>query len=136
MYLNILYINININILMYYNIYKYCATTRNENLRIFSGNISRVCRVPKTGFEKCQNSCRGIDQKRLQDSVGYNFIIVALIKVRYPLDDFMDDCHKVSRRHMRSGKFLIAASKNFAGRKIAVASSFRRTILFAEVFDQ
>ena len=37
---------------------------------------------------------------------------------------------------MRSGKSLIAASKNFAGRKVEMVSTFRLTILFAEFFGQ
>ena len=37
---------------------------------------------------------------------------------------------------MRSGKFLIAASKKFAGRKVEMVSTFRLTILFDEFFGQ
>ena len=37
---------------------------------------------------------------------------------------------------MYSGNFLIAASKNFAGQKVGIVSTFSLTILFEEFFDQ
>ena len=49
-------------------------------------------------------------------------------KGRSPLGDFLDDRHRYSRLHMRSGEFLLAASKNFAGRKVEMVPTFRLTI--------
>ena len=44
--------------------------------------------------------------------------------------------NKNSLRHMRSEKFLITASKNFAGRKVEMVSTSGLTTVFAEFFDQ
>ena len=85
---------------------------------------------------------RTADNKYLIKLLTYHYCLECFIQNRWGskdrslLDDFLDDRHKNSRRHMRSGKFLITASKNFASRKVEMVSIFSLTILFAEYFYQ